>query len=82
MKKTKPNIEISDNYRALRVAACFGLIKMQSSGYNDAVVSSTYYEIEKRCSGVFEQKEKYADIIKRQIEKMYLKMQSITEEIK
>lgn len=72
LKKTKPNIEISDNYRALRVAACFGLIKMQSSGYNDAVVSSIYYEIEKRCSGVFEQKEKYADIIKRQIEKMFL----------
>lgn len=72
LKMAKPNIELSDNYRALRVAACFGLIRMQSSGYNDALITPTFLEIEKRCNGSFEDKEKYADIIKRQIEKMFL----------
>ena len=45
---------------------------MQSSGYNDAIITPTYNEVEKRCGGKFEEKEKYSDIIKRQIEKMYL----------
>lgn len=72
LKMAKPNIELSDNYRALRVAACFGLIRMQSSGYNDALITPTFLEVEKRCNGSFEDKEKYADIIKRQIEKMFL----------
>lgn len=72
LKATNPSIELSDNYRALRVAAYFGLIRMQSSGYNDAIITPTYNEVEKRCGGKFEEKEKYSDIIKRQIEKMYL----------
>ena len=72
LEATNPSIELSDNYRALRVAAYFGLIRMQSSGYNDAIITPTYNEVEKRCGGKFEDKEKYSEIIKRQIEKMYL----------
>lgn len=72
LKAEKPSIEISNNYRALRVAAFFGLIRMTSKGYNDAVITPTYHEIFDRCGGEFENTEKYADIIDRQIEKMFL----------
>jgi len=72
LHQAKPSIEISNNYRALRVAAFFGLITMRSKGYNDAIITPTYYEICKRCNSEFEQTDKYADIIDRQIEKMFL----------
>ena len=48
LHREKPSIEISNNYRALRVAAFFGLITMRSKGYNDAIITPTYYEICKR----------------------------------
>lgn len=69
---TKPNVEISDNYRALRVAAFFGLITMTSSKYEEAIITETFEEINGRCNGEFEHKELYEDIIQRQIEKMFI----------
>lgn len=65
-------VVISNNYRALRVAAFFGLIQMRSKKYEDAAITETFEEISARCAGAFERKELYADIIQRQIEKMYL----------
>ena len=38
LKETNESIEISNNYRALRVAAFFGLIRMTSSKYDEAIV--------------------------------------------
>lgn len=72
LNKNKPAVEISNNYRALRVAAFFGLITMTSSKYDEAVITDTFEEIDQRCGGEFEKKELYADVIQRQIEKMFL----------
>jgi MoxR-like ATPase len=72
INSVKPNLRLSDNYRALRVAAFFGLIKMTSSKYDECIFTDTYYEILNRCSGDFEKTELYQDIITRQIEKMYI----------
>lgn len=77
----KPNLEISDNYRALRVAAFFGLITMTSSKYDEAVITETFEEITDRCGGNYEMTETYRDIIQRQIEKMFISSQ-IDEEYK
>lgn len=66
------DIKISNNYRALRVAAFFGLITMISTKYEDANITETFEEINKRCRGIFEKKFLYMDIIQRQIEKMYI----------
>lgn len=79
LKQMKPNVEISNNYRALRVAAFFGLITMRSSGYADADITDTYEEILTRCDGNFERTDLYTDIIQRQIEKMFISS-SIDEE--
>lgn len=68
----KPEIKISNNYRALRVAAFFGLITMTSSKYDEAKITDTFTEINDRCAGEFEKKELYIDIIQRQIEKMFI----------
>ena len=69
---SKPNVEISNNYRALRVAAFFGLITMTSSKYEEAIITEAFEEINNRCGGAFENKELYEDVIQRQIEKMYI----------
>ncbi|MCH5192027.1 MAG: AAA family ATPase [Oscillospiraceae bacterium] len=66
------NVEFSNNYRALRVAAFFGLIKMNGANYKNAKITPTYHEIAKRCSNKFENVETYGDIIDRQIEKIFL----------
>lgn len=68
----KPGINISNNYRALRVAAFLGLITMTSGQYTDAVITDTFEEVTKRCKGDYEKTDSYKDIIKRQIEKMFL----------
>lgn len=68
-------LEISDNYRALLVAAYFGLIQKtaaKGSTYEQSIITDTYYEIKERCNGKFENTELYDDIIERQIEKIYL----------
>lgn len=65
------HLDISSNYRALRIAAFYGLIKMVSSSYQDSILTETYYEIKARCGGAFENISTYSDIIQRQIEKMY-----------
>lgn len=72
LNAVKPNVEISNNYRALRVAAFFGLITMTSSKYEEAIITETFEEINSRCQGAFENKNLYEDIIQRQIEKMYI----------
>ncbi len=72
LKQVKPNVEISNNYRALRVAAFFGLITMKSNKYEESIITPTFEEINKRCNGEFEKTELYGDIIQRQIEKMFI----------
>ena len=72
LKTEKPFLTISDNYRALRVAAFFGLITMSSTKYDEAIVTDTFKEITVRCNGVYEDTDKYSDIIQRQIEKMFI----------
>lgn len=72
LKLTKPQLEISSNYRALRVAAFFGLITMTSSKYDEAVITETFKEITIKCNGNYESTDLYTDIIKRQIEKMFI----------
>lgn len=71
----RKSLDISDNYRALLVAAYFGLIQKtaaKGSTYENSKITDTYTEIKKRCNGEFEKTELYADIIERQIEKIYL----------
>lgn len=75
LKASKPNVEISNNYRALRVAAYFGLITMTSSKYDEAIITETFREITSKCGGDYEKSELYLDIIQRQIEKMFISSQ-------
>lgn len=72
LSKTKPELNISNNYRALRVAAFFGLIRMISSKYDESIITDTFKEITRRCDGEYEKTELYKDIIQRQIEKMFI----------
>ena len=72
LSKTKPELNISNNYRALRVAAFFGLIRMTSSKYDESIITDTFKEITSRCDGEYEKTELYKDIIQRQIEKMFI----------
>ena len=69
---TKTDLDISNNYRALRVAAFFGLIIMTSTKYEEAIITDAFIQIKERCSGQFEDTNKYLDIIERQIEKMFI----------
>lgn len=77
--KANKNIEISDNYRALRVAAFFGLIQMTDKNYANAIITDTFNEVTRRCNGNYEKIDLYKDIIQRQIEKMFISS-SIDEE--
>ncbi len=79
LKETNESIEISNNYRALRVAAFFGLIRMTSSKYDEAIITDAYEEISSKCNGAFENTYLYEDIIQRQIEKMFISS-SVDEE--
>ena len=72
LSRVKPNLNISNNYRALRVAAFFGLITMTSSKYNESIITDSFKEITSRCNGEYEKTELYKDIIQRQIEKMFI----------
>lgn len=72
LKTIKPELEISNNYRALRVAAFFGLITMTSSKYDEALITDAFNEITTRCNGEYENTDLYLDIIQRQIEKMFI----------
>lgn len=71
-----PELAISDNYRALRVAAYVGLIK-QLNGYEKAEITPVFKEIEKRTNGAFEKTELYSGIIEQQIEKYFLVLKLI-----
>lgn len=72
LSRVKPDLNISNNYRALRVAAFFGLITMTSSKYDESIITDTFKEITRRCDGEYEKTELYKDIIQRQIEKMFI----------
>lgn len=72
LSRVKPNLNISNNYRALRVAAFFGLITMTSSKYDESIITDTFKEITRRCDGEYEKTELYKDVIQRQIEKMFI----------
>lgn len=72
LQSQKSDVDFSNNYRALRVAAFFGLITMDGANYKKAKITPTFYEIAKRCNNEFEKIESYKDIIDRQIEKMFL----------
>lgn len=72
LKEQKPSVQFSDNYRALRVAAFFGLITLNGANYKNAIITPTFYEISNRCNNEFENTDVYDDIIDRQIEKMFL----------
>lgn len=80
LKLEKPDFKFSENYRALRVAAFFGLIKLEfnpltgtyKNGYENAEITDVFEDINDRCSGNFEQTSLYIDIIQRQIEKMFV----------
>ena len=50
INKIKTDVEISNNYRALRVAAYFGLITMTSTRYEDSIITETFEEINRRCN--------------------------------
>lgn len=75
LKTSKPNVEISNNYRALRVAAFFGLITMTSSKYDEAIITETFKEITSKCNGEYENTDSYIDVVQRQIEKMFISSQ-------
>lgn len=79
LRSVKPTISISDNYRALRVAAFFGLIRMTNTNYANAVITDAFNEVTERCNGEYERTELYIDIIQRQIEKMFISS-SVDEE--
>jgi restriction endonuclease len=65
------NLNITTTHRALRVAVFYGLIT-NTRTYEQAHVTSVYNEIKQRCNGKFEDTYTYQDIIKRQIEKMFI----------
>lgn len=71
-KKLDSSLSLSNNYRALRVAAFYGLIVMNGSRYDEAIITPTFEEIKKRTKGAFENTKLYLDIIERQIEKMFI----------
>lgn len=71
-EKLDSSLSLSSNYRALRVAAFFGLIIMNGSRYDEAIITPTFEEIKRRTNGAFENTELYLDIIERQIEKMFI----------
>ena len=72
LKSEHPDFGISANYRALRVAAYFGLIEMQDNTYQNSKITDVYREVFERCGGNFIDTDSYSDIIQRQIEKMYI----------
>lgn len=45
---------------------------MENSAYGDAIISESFKEINSRCDGKFERIDLYADIMQRQIEKMFI----------
>ena len=79
LQTVKPTVSISDNYRALRVAAFFGLIRMTNTNYANALITDTFNEVTARCNGEYEKTGLYIDIIQRQIEKMFISS-SVDEE--
>lgn len=70
--KLDSSLALSTNYRALRVAAFFGLIIMNGGRYDEAIITPAFEEIKRRTNGAFENTELYLDIIERQIEKMFI----------
>lgn len=68
----KPELKISKNYRALRVAAFFGLITLPENRYEQSTITESFREIEQLCGGSFENVETYEHVVERQIEKIFV----------
>lgn len=66
-------LSLSNNYRTLRLAYFFGLLKMGETGsYQDAVLTDVFKEIRIKCNSNYERTDLYQDVINRQIEKLYI----------
>lgn len=72
LNSQEPQAQIPNTYRALRVAAFFGLIEMHTLKYAEASITKVFYEINNRCGGHFENTASYNDILQRQIEKIFV----------
>lgn len=75
MNKENPELKLSDTYRSLRISYFYGLITSLNgdfSSYKNATGTEIYEEIKKKTEGKFEKIELYRDIIREQIEKLYI----------
>lgn len=75
MNQENPELKLSDTYRGLRISYFYGLITSLNgdfSTYKNATRTEIYEEIKKRTQGRFEKIELYRDIIREQIEKIYI----------
>lgn len=71
LNKKNKDLNISEEYRALRVAVFFGLIK-ESDHYEDAKITDTFEEITSLCNGKYEKIDNYISVVQRQIEKIFI----------
>ena len=76
---TNKGTRIPLNYRSLRLGCFFGLISKYDGQYINATPTQTYNEIKDMCGGNFENEDLYSDVVRRQIEKIYISS-SIDEE--
>lgn len=72
LNEKNKDLNISEEYRALRVAVFFGLISMKSNHYEDAEITETFEEITNLCNGKYEEVDNYISVIQRQIEKIFI----------
>ncbi len=75
MNKENPELKLSVTYRGLRISYFYGLITSLNgdfSSYKNATGTEIYEEIKKKTEGKFEKIELYRDIIREQIEKLYI----------
>ena len=75
INQENPELKLSDTYRGLRISYFYGLITSLNedfSTYKNAAGTEIYEEIKKRTQGKFEKIELYRDIIREQIEKIYI----------
>lgn len=75
MNKENPELKLSITYRGLRISYFYGLITSLNgdfSSYKNATGTEIYEEIKKKTEGKFEKIELYRDIIREQIEKLYI----------
>lgn len=67
----KPNLKLSTNHRVLKIAQYFELLNYESQ-YKNTSPTDIFYKIQQITKGEFENTELYSDIIKSQIEKIFI----------